>query len=519
MGSAFDFLGSHLKTMAAPYIFVGSGLSRRYAGLPDWEGLLKHFAAFADKPYEFYRGLASGDMPTTATILAKEFYSVWWKDSRFANSRDKFAGLVTDQSSALKIEVSRYFEKAVEEFQIPPQHEQEFALLRGANVEGVITTNFDRLLSVVFPDYKVFAGQDELLFANPQGIGEIYMIHGSSLTPSSLVLTRDDYDDFRARDAYLAAKLMTFFVEHPIVFVGYSLSDDNVLEIIRSLVRALRGKHSDKLKDRLLFISWDPSKTSAVRSRTVQIEDGQIEAYEVVVPDFVDVFRALTVKERAMPASLLRQLKNQIYELVKSNDPDGRLVYVSDIESATDHIDVVFGVGAKMTVKGIVGLSRWDLVDDVLGSPDRDLPSNRVITEAFGSSFGKSWYVPYWKHLRRGGYLSEGGALVPNVHVPEKIDAYIVRDVENLSNKRLPQNVLFRDVIEGKGVDWIWKYPWRLLDETQDAAGLREYLITNRNNRYQSHYMTQYAKLAVAYDWMMYGPPNKAAQGGITVVR
>lgn len=510
MGTAYDFLSSHLKTMAAPYLFIGSGISRRYADLPDWEGLLRHFAAFTSHPYEYYRGLASGDLPKTASLLANEFYSVWWSDKRFSDSRDRYGTEVTDPSSALKIEVARYFEEAIEGFNPTAEYASEFELLQSANVEGVITTNFDRLMSVVYPDYTVFTGQDELLFADPQGIAEIYMIHGSSQQPRSLVLTGEDYDDFQERDAYLAAKLMTFFVEHPIVFLGYSLSDNNVLEILRSLVKAMRGTNASKLKERLLFVNWDSEASPEVRSRTVQIEGDQIEAFEIVVPDFIDVFRALGIKERALPARVLRQLKNQIYELVKSNDPDGRLVQVSDIESASDQLDVVFGVGAKMTVKGIIGLSRWDLVDDVLGSPDRGLPSDQVVTEAFGSSFASNWYVPYWKHLRQGGFLDEAGNLLPQVEVPSKVRSYISRETKNLGKRSLPPGVTFQNVLDRQGEDWILGHPWSLLDETSDGEGLREYLNNNRSYRQQSYYLTQYAKLAVTLDWLMYGPPNEA---------
>lgn len=509
VGVSADFLSGHLKRLASPYLFVGSGLSRRYADLPDWEGLLRHFASFTPQPYEYYRGLASGSLPGAASLLADEFYSVWWSDRRFETSRAAEGGQVTDPSSALKIEVAAYLQDALDSFSVPAEYELEFSLLQSANVEGIVTTNFDLLLSKVFPDYTVFTGQDELLFADPQGIAEIFMIHGSTARPQSLVLTQDDYMDFRDRDAYLAAKLMTFFVEHPVIFIGYSMSDSNVLEILTSLIRALRGKNADQLKDRLLLIHWDPAAAEEVRTRSIQLEDATIDAFEIVVPDFVGVFRALGTRERALPARVLRQLKHQIYELVKSNDPDGRLVQVSDIDSSDDQLDVVFGVGAKMTVKGIIGLSRWDLVDDVLGTPDRGLPSAQVIDEAFGKLFANSWYVPYWKHLRLGGFLGADGNLAAGAKVPAKVHSFIKRETHNLGSRALPVGPTFADVVSTHGEEWVLKNPWSLLDLTRDANGLREYLDSNRKLRQQSYNQTQYAKLAVAYDWLIYGPKSE----------
>lgn len=55
--------------------------------------------------------------------------------------------------------------------QLQEQHER---LLRNATIDGIITTNFDPLLEYIRPDLEPFVGQDELLFANSQGIGEIY---------------------------------------------------------------------------------------------------------------------------------------------------------------------------------------------------------------------------------------------------------------------------------------------------------------------------------------------------------
>lgn len=59
-------------------------------------------------------------------------------------------------------------------------------------------------------------------------MGEIYKIHGSCNNSESIVITENDYSVYNKRNAYLSAKLLTIFLEHPIIFLGYSLNDSNI---------------------------------------------------------------------------------------------------------------------------------------------------------------------------------------------------------------------------------------------------------------------------------------------------
>jgi hypothetical protein len=54
-------LADHLRRVAAaPFLFVGAGISQRYPGLDGWQALLRRYADVAGQPYEYYAASAGG---------------------------------------------------------------------------------------------------------------------------------------------------------------------------------------------------------------------------------------------------------------------------------------------------------------------------------------------------------------------------------------------------------------------------------------------------------------------------
>ncbi len=520
--TAYDQLAAHLAAArAAPFLFLGSGLSRRYLGLETWVELLKRYAEMTGRPYGYYVTSGNGSLPAVASAIAEAFHELWWTDPRFADSRSAWAERISTRESPLKVEIAKHTAAFLAALPASGPLADELALLAKAVVDGIITTNYDPLPEHVFPDYRVYVGQDQLLFSDTHGVGEVYKIHGGDTDPDSLVLTTGDYARFRERNPYLAAKLLAVFVEHPVVFLGYSLSDTNVTAILVSVARVLTDANLGRLRDRLLFVRWDPHVGEPTFVQTaIAVEGFTIPVIEVTVPDFAGVFGVLAGLRRQFPARLLRRLKEHVYELVLTSEPDSRL-YVQDIADGTDSadIDVVFGVGMvqRLSGRGYVGLSRRDLLVDVLREHSEYDP-RRVVDDALPLILRSSGNTPMYRYLHGAGMLDADGELVPDADVDQRVGDRVARGVVPFL---IPKGSLAkgRRLVEASGNDLRKLIEANTLTDALYVAGmipredldvdlLRRFLQDNRASldRHHSADPTAWAKLVCLYDFYAHRP-------------
>lgn len=320
----------------APFLFLGSGFSRHYLNTPQWDGILQMFAPH--KLAQYYSKLNTTSLIKVGTEIAKDVTEEFWNLDENDEFREAVQDQIIDASSVLKIKISNYLkEQSLREF--PKEYEEEIHILERLSIDGIITTNWDDTAERLFPEFTPYIGQEQLIFSSTYSIGEIYKIHGSYRDPKSLVLTENDYADFSKKNPYLAAKLITIFIEHPVVFLGYSISDSNIQEILQSIVVCLDNKNIQKLQDNLIFIEWIEDENYAMtieRQDIMMANKVNLPVVKIKTHSFKEVYELLQYYERSIPANMLREYKKQFFEIVQSEKPEKQIYVLPSTEVDKD---------------------------------------------------------------------------------------------------------------------------------------------------------------------------------------
>lgn len=180
------------------------------------------------------------------------------------------------------------------------------ALLASLPVREAATTNYDRLFEFAWkaaPDAGSDPGEVVVL---PGGRGSpgrhrwLLKLHGSIETPGSIVLARDDYLDFDRQKVALAGVVQAMLLTRAMLFVGFSLTDDNFSRIVHD-VRAARGTAFDDE-------AHEPFGTALTLSERTLFQDlweGDVDFVCLGSPRRVDIFLDYVVSLASEPGSYL----------------------------------------------------------------------------------------------------------------------------------------------------------------------------------------------------------------------
>lgn len=309
-----------------PILFVGSGLSQRFFNGPSWVGLLEELQSkcpLIQNEVGFYLqdGYRLEEIGSEYTNLYREW--AWANKQMFPD--DLFNSRVP-RSSYIKYQIKQLFEEitphkveAIED----ANFQNEIELLRNIQPHAIITTNYDTLLEKIYPDYQPIIGQ-QVLKPDTMSIGEIYKIHGCITEYHDLVFNKEDYEVFMSKKKYLSAKLLTFFAEHPLLFLGYSGSDTNILSILSDIDEIISNE--GELIPNIYFLAYNKNLTEhsnppkekvfVVNGKEIRVKYIESNSFDWIL----ETFSANKAVENVHP-KLLRALLARTYKLVRSDIP------------------------------------------------------------------------------------------------------------------------------------------------------------------------------------------------------
>lgn len=194
-----------------------------------------------------------------------------------------------------------------------PDHE---TLARIPHFHNIFTTNYDTELEDAYPKEicQIVRNDVDCTQIDDNKPVTIYKIHGDFTNPDTILITSSDYAAFFTdrQNKLMWDCIKTDFLRKNILFIGYSLEDDNILDIIKNVSDGVNRNQKDMF---LIAPNIDKIKQGNLAKMHVTY-------YNCVAKDFLD----------ALGASLAENITNDFRQHKINANTFARYCHLHDIE-------------------------------------------------------------------------------------------------------------------------------------------------------------------------------------------
>lgn len=370
-----------------PLLFIGSGLSKRYLqNYPSWEELVIELSEelgiskgqilamkqeITDENPSATKSKIFAEIGSNLTKIFRE--KVLNGDIKLEDvfSKEEISDIEKNNTTFIKMLIS----KKLGTYELSTNKKYtseltEFKKLQN-NIGAVVTTNYDQFLEKeIFTNFDVFVEQSQYYMTDCTGIGEIYKIHGSIDSPNSIIFNTEDYENFNNNLKVIAAKLLNLALDYPIIFIGYSLEDENILKILETLVDSLNDNQLKNLSKNLVYVEWKHGEKRLWESKkTITREGKSLELTCISTDNYFVLYKHLSKFIPAEKPERVRKYKKMIKNLIlKNNSGETAIIAAENLDKTNNdgQLVVAFAPTDYFANIGIVGITADNIIKWVL---------------------------------------------------------------------------------------------------------------------------------------------------------
>lgn len=215
-----------MNSRRPPLALVGAGASRP-SGYPDWPGLTKLLGERAQK--------AKVITPKWLATLADSSDPPW--------AAEEYRQLLTEA----------VFDRFIGDTFVKKDVEEPYHAIMDLPFRHILTTNYEHCCEAALertdgpdPPVVVWDEADKLnrflmTLSEPGARRHVVHLHGRYTSPQSVVLTESSYVGRYVKSEDARRKLLAIFMTNPVVFIGFSLDDPDLAQLMREVAARSGG--------------------------------------------------------------------------------------------------------------------------------------------------------------------------------------------------------------------------------------------------------------------------------------
>lgn len=324
-----------------PIVFIGSGITKRYFdNAPDWEQLLKTLWNEVNDPNSFYSAFHT----TTSTSDFEAYLRIADQlDSdytmAFYNQKIKIPNLTLadaheHKTSPLRAKIASIFSSLT----IKPDMEEEVkeftAMLNKARM--IVTTNYDTFIEQQL-NYKITTRVGSKgLFEQSTEFGELFKLHGTILDPNSIAISSTDYKNIDETSTLVNAKILSTLTESPIIFIGYSITDENIRKLLQDFSKNL-DMPVEKASERIAVVEYHKGKQDV--TEIISELNDNVHYTNISTDNYVDIYKTISQINQGVTPNEISKYQSAFRKIIEVKGHSAELDTVLTSFIDLDNVD------------------------------------------------------------------------------------------------------------------------------------------------------------------------------------